>query len=194
VSERSERGEGVNHLGHRLSGYLDGELRPPTAELVAAHLAGCPACRVAAADQWRVKGDLRELGGPPPPPGLLDSLLQLPRSDGSAGAVQFAGFPTAPVGTRKRPVGMPLFAAGVAGVAALTVASAVFTGAAPQRVHHTARPPVAGGRVRTQADISSVGHSVVTPAPTPATARQPEGPQPIAVPLSVAVELVRGPG
>jgi anti-sigma factor RsiW len=176
-----------------LSAYLDGELPSGTAEMVAAHLTICPGCRAVVAAQRRTKGDLRDLGGPLPSAGLLNSLMQLPGSDGPGHGLPFVGFATASVGQRKR-AGMPLLAAGVAGVAALTVASAVLTGAAPEQVHHTARPPVAGGRVRTQADIQGVGHFVVPTAPPPAAARQPEGPAPIAVPLSAAVELVRGPG
>lgn len=184
----------MSHLGNRLSGYLDGELPPATAELVAAHLMICSACRAVAADQRRTMGDLRELGGPLPSPGLLDSLLQLPGPDRAAAAVPFTGFPIASAPPRRRPAGIPLFMAGVAGVAALTVASAVFTGAAPERIDHAARPLVAGGRVRTQADIRSVGNSVTPNLPAPAAPREPEGPAPITMPLTATVELVRGPG
>jgi anti-sigma factor RsiW len=192
---RAQRG-GVNHLGHWLSGYLDGELPPTTAGLVAEHLGFCPTCRAAAAEHSRVKVDLRDLGGPLPSAGLLDSLMQLPGSDGPARPPSFAGFATAPVGPtrRKRPAAVPLVVAGVAGVAALTMASAVFTGAAPQRVHHTARPPLTGGRVRSAPDVVNIAHSVPRTTPTPAAARPPEGPFPIGLPGAAAVELVRGPG
>ena len=187
----------MNHLGHWLSGYLDGELPSTTAGLVAEHLGICPTCRAAAADHARMKGDLRELGGPQPSVSLLDSLMQLPGPGGPARPGTFAGFATAPVGPtrRKRPTAVPLVAAGVAGVAALTVASAVFTGAAgPQRVHHTARPPLTGGRVRTAPDVAHIAHSLPRTTPTPAAVRAPEGPIPIGLSVSAAVELVRGPG
>jgi anti-sigma factor RsiW len=185
----------VNHLGHWLSGYLDGELPPTTAGLVAEHLEICPTCRAAAGEHSRMKGDLRDLGGPLPSAGLLDSLMQLPGS-GPVRPASFAGFATAPIGPtrRKRPAAVPLVAAGVAGVAALTMASAVFTGAAPQRVHHTARPPLTGGRVRTAPDVATIAHSVPRTTPSPAAVRGPDGPFPVGLPVSASVELVRGPG
>ncbi len=192
-AERSE-GEGVTHLGHRLSAYLDGELPPGTAELVAAHLTTCPACRAVVTDQRRTKVDLRDLGGPLPSVGLLNSLMRLPGSDGPADGLPFAGFPTASVGQRKRRRdavargrrrGCRGADRGLGGVHSARPRSGCTT---------PLRPPVAGGRVRTQADIQNVGHSVVPATPTPAAARQPEGPAPIAVPLTAAVELVGGPG
>ncbi len=116
-----------HHLGHRLAGWVDGELPPGTKALVAAHLAMCSTCRVAAVKESRTKADLRDLGGPAPSNDLMASLLNLP---GSAPVAPSAppsvfgtgSFPTA--AARRRPPVAPLLAAGVAGVAALTVGSA----------------------------------------------------------------------
>lgn len=116
-----------HHLGHRLAGYIDGELAPGARQLVAAHLAMCSTCRVAAVIESRTKAGLRDLGEPAPSNDLMASLLNVPGSaqpsaatdPGSSGSA----FPTAGVKRRSVPTA-PLLAAGVASVAALTVASA----------------------------------------------------------------------
>lgn len=120
-----------HHLGHRLAGWVDGELPPGTRQMVAAHLAMCSTCRVAAVVESRTKADLRDLGGPAPSRDLMASLLSLPGANPPAPAppsVLGAGvFPTA---TSRRGSGFaaPLLAASVASVAALTVASAWLAG------------------------------------------------------------------
>lgn len=120
-----------HHLGDRLAAYIDGELPAATRQLVAAHLAMCSTCRVAAVREARTKSNLRDLGGPAPSNDLMASLLNLPGSTPAPPAPPAAMSPSSsdsafPVaGSRRRSVpAAPLLAAGVAGVAALTVASA----------------------------------------------------------------------
>ncbi|MGQ0465622.1 MAG: anti-sigma factor [Sporichthyaceae bacterium] len=131
MSERNEPLE--HHLGHRLAGWVDGELPPGTRQLVAAHLATCSTCRVAAVKESRTKADLRDLGGPAPSQDLMASLLNLqgqsPLQPTSQPNTAGAGsvFPSYP-SRRRSGVAAPLLAAGVASVAALTVASAWLTG------------------------------------------------------------------
>jgi anti-sigma factor RsiW len=117
-----------HHLGDRLAAYIDGELPAATRQLVAAHLAMCSTCRVAAVREARTKSNLRDLGGPAPSSDLMASLLKLPGSTPApppAAMSPASGDSAFPVATRRRSVPTaPLLAAGVASVAALTVASA----------------------------------------------------------------------
>ncbi|MGQ0842599.1 MAG: zf-HC2 domain-containing protein [Sporichthyaceae bacterium] len=118
-----------HHLGHRLAGWVDGELPPGTRQLVAAHLAMCSTCRVAAVVESRTKAGLRDLGGPAPSNDLMASLLGLQSTGPQPPTTQPPGpsalgngsaFP-AVARRRARPAAL---AAGVASVAALTVGSA----------------------------------------------------------------------
>lgn len=126
-----------HHLGDRLAAYIDGELPPGTRQLVAAHLAMCSTCRVAAVKESRTKSNLRDLGGPAPSTDLMASLLNLPGSTPTPPAAtnpasSGSAFPTT-VGRRRQVPAAPLLAAGVASVAALTVASAwLSTDGSPQ--------------------------------------------------------------
>jgi predicted anti-sigma-YlaC factor YlaD len=172
----------MTHLGHRVAGFLDGELPAASAELVAAHLVLCSACRAAAADQSQVKSDLRRLTEPAPSNDLVASLLRLPGPDGPVGF----GRPSA----RPRRPAAPLVAAGLAGVAALTMASTVFTGAAVQRAHHTVRPAPAGTRVGRVPLVVDAG-AVRTPEAT-SSADDPLVPRSFPAPIVVQVQMVRG--
>lgn len=124
-----------HHLGHRLAGWVDGELPPGTRQLVAAHLAMCSTCRVAAVIESRTKAGLRDLGGPAPSNDLMNSLLSLPGTGSGQAAppsAPGAGFTVPPAPPRRRSTAVaPLLAAGVAGVAALTVASVWLTADGP---------------------------------------------------------------
>jgi anti-sigma factor RsiW len=137
-----------HHLGHRLSGYLDGELPRGTRQLVSAHLALCSTCRVAAVKDSHTKAGLRDLGAPAPSDSLLNSLLSMPRADGPSALVpgEDKGFPIhhTPAHRRRLP-GAHLLAAGVAGVAALTVGSAVLAGGTPAHSHTVRHAAVGGG-------------------------------------------------
>lgn len=123
----------THHLGHRLAGWVDGELPPGTRQLVAAHLAMCSTCRVAAVVESRTKAGLRDLGGPAPSQDLMVSLLSMPGASPPASTPPPSAlgtgsvFPTA-TPRRRSGVAAPLLAAGVASVAALTVASAWLAG------------------------------------------------------------------
>jgi anti-sigma factor RsiW len=153
VSERSERTNKHcsehphHHLGHRLSGYLDGELPRGTRQLVSAHLALCSTCRVAAVKDSHTKAGLRELGAPAPSDSLLNSLLSMPRTDGPSPLVpgEDKRFPVHTPAHRRRLPGAHLLAAGVAGVAALTVGSAVLAGGSPAHSHVVGHAAVGGG-------------------------------------------------
>jgi anti-sigma factor RsiW len=137
-----------HHLGHRLSGYLDGELPRGTRQLVSAHLALCSTCRVAAVKDSHTKAGLRELSAPAPSDSLLNSLLSMPRTDDPSPLVpgEDKGFPVHTPAHRRRLPGAHLLAAGVAGVAALTVGSAVLGNGSPAH-SHTVRHAAVGGAV-----------------------------------------------
>lgn len=51
----------MTHLGEELSVYLDGELSPPEARRVTAHLAGCDHCRDEMSDLIDIRARLRSL-------------------------------------------------------------------------------------------------------------------------------------
>ncbi|HEY2833413.1 MAG TPA: zf-HC2 domain-containing protein [Sporichthyaceae bacterium] len=135
-----------HHLGHRLSGYLDGELPRGTRQLVSAHLSLCSTCRVAAVKDSHTKAGLREHGAPAPSDSLMSSLLSIPSADGPsvlAGADK--GFPVHTPAHRRRLPGAHLLAAGVAGVAALTVGSAVLSDGSIAHSHAVRHASVGGG-------------------------------------------------
>jgi anti-sigma factor RsiW len=137
-----------HHLGHRLSGYLDGELPRGTRQLVSAHLSLCSTCRVAAVKDSHTKAGLRDLSAPAPSDSLLNSLLSMPRTDGPSPLVpgEDKSFPIHTPAHRRRLPGAHLLAAGVAGVAALTVGSAVLGTGSPAHSHTVGHAAVGGAR------------------------------------------------
>jgi anti-sigma factor RsiW len=167
VSERSERAIGRSseqlhhHLGHRLSGYLDGELPRGTRQLVSAHLALCSTCRVAAVKTSHTKAGLREHTPPPPSDSLLTSLLSIPSADGPSLPGADKGFPVHTPAHRRRLPGAHLLAAGVAGVAALTVGSAMVSNASIAH-SHAVRHASVGGAVPAGPRISDANDTAPT--------------------------------
>lgn len=137
----------MNHLGNRLAAYVDGELPRVTRELIAAHLSLCSSCRTAVEAESRTKQGLTGLGGPDPSINLLGALLDLaepgepmpPRrrplgAEPGRGVAQVGrpiriafvamAAPAIPFETRGSRARRSLLAAGVAGIAAVTLASA----------------------------------------------------------------------
>ncbi|HUR74249.1 MAG TPA: zf-HC2 domain-containing protein [Sporichthya sp.] len=137
----------TNHLGNRLAAYVDGELPYVTRELISAHLLICSTCRAAVEAESRTKTGLTHLGTPDPSAHLLGALLDLaapgepmpPRRRplgrepvppvvpvGKPVRIAFLGLsePAIPYETRGSRVRRSLLAAGAAGIAAVTLASA----------------------------------------------------------------------
>jgi anti-sigma factor RsiW len=179
----SEHEHTHHHLGHRLSGYLDGELPRGTRQLVSAHLALCSTCRVAAVKDSHTKAGLRELSAPAPSDALLNSLLSMPRIDGPSPLVpgEDKGFPMHPAQRRRLP-GAHLLAAGVAGVAALTVGSAVVVGGP---VHsHAVRHASIGGSLSGSPTVVDAGDT----APGGAADVDAWVPEPVTLPALPHIE------
>jgi hypothetical protein len=93
------------------------------------------------------KAGLREMSEPAPSDSLLDSLLAMPRTDGPSHLLPGVdkGFPVHTSAHRRRPPGAHLLAAGVAGVAALTVGSAVLSNGSTAHSHAVRHASVGGG-------------------------------------------------
>jgi hypothetical protein len=70
------------HLGDRLSAFVDGELTDDSRDRVLAHLATCPQCKTAAAEQRRLKSVVAASELPAISAGLLARLQGLPGMDG----------------------------------------------------------------------------------------------------------------
>jgi anti-sigma factor RsiW len=197
VSERSERTTGRSseqprhHLGHRLSGYLDGELPRGTRQLVSAHLALCSTCRVAAVKTSQTKSGLREHTAPAPSDSLLSSLLSIPSADGPSGVLAGAdkSFPVHAPAHRRRLPGAHLLAAGVAGVAALTVGSAMLSNGTIAHSHAVRHASVGGG-LPAGPTISDANDSTPTVDPE-ATVWVPDPVTLPALPRIEGAELVR---
>lgn len=66
------------HLGDRLAAFVDGELTDDSRDRVLAHLATCPQCKAAAAEQRRLKSVVAASELPAISAGLLARLQQLP--------------------------------------------------------------------------------------------------------------------
>lgn len=74
------------HLGDRLSAFVDGELTGDSRDRVLAHLATCPQCKTAAAEQRRLKSVVAASELPAISAGLLARLQGLPgMGDGGPG-------------------------------------------------------------------------------------------------------------
>jgi hypothetical protein len=73
------------HLGERLSAYVDGELEDEARAIAEAHLAGCAECRAAAQDLRRVVSLARALDDRPPArdlwPAVAERIGVAPRAD-----------------------------------------------------------------------------------------------------------------
>jgi putative zinc finger protein len=89
------------HLGDRLAAFVDGELTDDSRDRVLAHLATCPQCKAAAAEQRRLKRVIAASELPAISAGLLARLQELPGmgSGGSPGR----GDPWEPPGGAGRP-------------------------------------------------------------------------------------------
>jgi len=70
------------HLGDRLSAFVDGELTDDSRDRVLAHLATCPQCKTAAAEQRRLKSVVAASELPAISAGLLARLQGLPGMGG----------------------------------------------------------------------------------------------------------------
>jgi hypothetical protein len=74
------------HLGDRLAAFVDGELTDDSRDRVLAHLATCPQCKAAAAEQRRLKSVVAACELPAISAGLLARLQSLPGiGNGSSG-------------------------------------------------------------------------------------------------------------
>lgn len=80
------------HLGDRLAAFVDGELTDDSRDRVLAHLATCPQCKAAAAEQRRLKSVVAGSELPAISAGLLARLQGLPGMDaGNDGSPPGAG-------------------------------------------------------------------------------------------------------
>lgn len=70
------------HLGDRLAAFVDGELTGDIRDRVVSHLATCPQCKTAAAEQRRLKSVVAASELPAISAGLLARLQGLPGTDG----------------------------------------------------------------------------------------------------------------
>lgn len=84
------------HLGDRLSAFVDGELTDDGRDRVLAHLATCPQCKTAAAEQRRLKSVVAASELPAISAGLLARLQGLPGMGGGDGRDGFSGGPGGP--------------------------------------------------------------------------------------------------
>ena len=113
----------MSHLGDRVAAFVDGALDVRDAERARAHLAGCPGCRAAVAEQRRVRDLLRgstarEVAVDP---GLLAALVSMPQDGVPARPGALSAAPPQP-----RHLGLWGSASGVAvGVTVLATAWAV---------------------------------------------------------------------
>lgn len=87
------------HLGDRLAAFVDGELAGDSRDRVVAHLATCPQCKAAAAEQRRLKSVIAGSDLPAISAALLARLQGLPGMDHTDGP---AGPPDAGDGTGSR--------------------------------------------------------------------------------------------
>lgn len=69
------------HLGDRLSAFIDGELRDDARDRVLSHLATCPGCKDAAEEQRRLKNAVAAADLPALSAGFLARLRELPGGD-----------------------------------------------------------------------------------------------------------------
>ena len=90
------------HLGDRLAAFVDGELTGDSRDRIVAHLATCPQCKAAAAEQRRLKNVIAGSGLPAISAALLARLQGLPGMDPTDGP---AGPPGAADGAGGRPRG-----------------------------------------------------------------------------------------
>jgi hypothetical protein len=131
------------HLGERLSAYLDGELDGDALAVAQTHLAACADCRRALDDLQRITRRARSLDDRPPERDLWAGIAA--RLSGEAGA---RVIPLAP--RRRFAFSLPQLAAAGIAVALLSAGSAVLvthTGRSPQATlaaGSTAAEPTAG--------------------------------------------------
>ena len=104
------------HLGDRLAAFVDGELTDDGRDRVLAHLATCPQCKAAAAEQRRLKSVIAGSELPAISAGLLARLQGLPGTNGGDG---MDGPPRPPgasgdtvIGDRHSPLGSGLLGSG----------------------------------------------------------------------------------
>ncbi len=86
------------HLGDRLAAFVDGELTDDSRDRVLAHLATCPQCKTAAAEQRRMKSVVAQSELPAISAGLLARLQGLPGMGADTGLPGGSGGPTLPGG------------------------------------------------------------------------------------------------
>jgi hypothetical protein len=103
------------HAGDALSALLDGQLAPPDAAIVRAHVTGCLDCAAELDAVRHARAALRRLPAVEPPPGFLDALL----ASGSSSSPSRL----APVARRQTRRWLPQAAAAVAAGLVLVVGS-----------------------------------------------------------------------
>jgi hypothetical protein len=115
-TERSAPAE--QHLGDRLAAFVDGELTDDSRDRVLAHLATCPQCKAAAAEQRRLKSVVAESELPAISAGLLARLQGLPGMGPGGDGGGFPGVPgdpAAPLGEEVGSAGRGPFDSGLLG-------------------------------------------------------------------------------
>jgi anti-sigma factor RsiW len=145
----------VNHLGHRLSALIDGELNHAQRERVLAHLARCEPCRREAAALRALKQRMHALGEATANTALTDRLVALgARHPGQAG-----------LGLSRRRWPVRSIAAACLTVAGLGLPAAAFlAGGGQQEPGPSVTPSV--DMFELQHEIST-GGAPVSPLPSP---------------------------
>lgn len=101
----------MNHLGHRLSALIDGELDDAERDRVLVHLAGCEPCRGEAVALRTLKRRMNALGEAAADAALMRRLIGLARPDGTspddAGPEQASPWPRQPAASPFTPANGP---------------------------------------------------------------------------------------
>ena len=149
------------HLGERLSAYVDGALEGAALAAAEAHLAGCAECRATAEELRRVVGLARALDDRPPERDLWSGIAARIGAEGGALVL--------PPARRRR------FAFSIPQLAAAGLALSIFSaGVAGTAVHFLAGPGAAGPV--TSAPLDAVAtHVALTASPYDAAITELEG-------------------
>lgn len=138
------------HLGERLSAYVDGDLEGEVLAGAETHLATCEACRVAVQDLRRVVGLARALDDRPPAADLWPSIAE---------RIGAARPDVVPIGSRRRSFAfsVPQLAAAALALCALSAGGAVTAARflAPGRAPAPLTLTAPGGVARPVADVTA---------------------------------------
>jgi hypothetical protein len=163
----------TQHPEELLSALLDGELTAEDAELVQAHIVGCPACTAELDEVRHVRSAVRSLTAVEPPAGFLESLLEVDEP-----------YPANVIPLRAR-------RAAIANAAAAVAAGLLILAGIGESHASTVSPEVTGSVERHAATISAVTAGLGGPSPilapeevTPTTepSRSTELPHPYSAP------------